>query len=151
MNKIRGGKIAADKHRHLVALILFILLSCSGERPAMAAEQAADVAVEESIIKFSQNEFPRVANLCVELRNNTDKTAANLDLEIRYNDADGYLIRKTVLKNKLTEAIPPRESRKYKIPLKGDVFNERNEEYPYARSSEVGHFEVKVLKVKFSR
>ena len=117
----------------------------------MAEDGVKDIEIIEAVINFSQNEFPHVAYLRMELKNNGDKNIANLNFKISYYDTKGYLIRGVVLKNKLTEAIPPGKARKYKIRLNCDVFNERNEEYPYSQRDEIDNFDVKILNVKFAR
>ena len=128
-----------------------MLSAYSGEKTVMAEEHVKDIEIVETAINFSHNELPDAAYLSLELKNNGDKKIANLNFEIGYYDAEGCLIKRVVLKNKLTEAIPPGEARKYRIRLNGDVFNERNEEYPYSRSSEVNEFDVKILNIKFAR
>ena len=138
-------------HKYSIILICSILLSCAGENTVMAGESVKDVDIIETAINFSQTEFPHVAYLYMALKNNGDKNIANLNFEISYYDADGYVIKKVVLKNKLTETIPSGETRKYKIRLKGDVFNERSEEYPYSQGNEVDDFSVKILTVKFAQ
>ena len=148
---IKHGPIKTIKSRCLMVIVFCVLFSFFVEKGEPAGESVKDVEVMDSTIVFSQNKFPHVANLCIELKNNGDKNIANLDLEVSYYDKDDYLLKKVVLKNKLTESIPSGEARRYKIALNGDVFNERNEEYPYLRSSDVGEFDVKVLNVKFSR
>lgn len=132
-------------------LICLTLLSCLGAKAAAAEDPVKDIEITEATIKFSRSEFPRTAYLYTELKNNGGKDIANLDFEISYYDKESYLIKKVVLKNKLTEAIPSGEARKYRIRLTGDVFNERHEKYPYSRSSEVDDFDMKILNVKFTR
>ncbi len=147
--KNKNSKMA--KNRFLALAILLISLSYPGEKTVMAEEYVKDIKIIDTSIVYSQYELPRVADLCVELKNNGDKKIANLNFEVSYYDTEGYPMKKVVLKNKLTEAIPPGEARKYKIRLNGDVFNDRNEEYPFSRSGDVGEFDVKILNVKFAR
>jgi len=133
-------------------LISLALLSYPGPEAAMAAgEGVKDIEVAESAIDFDRDEFPHFACLRIELKNNGDKSITNLNLEVSYYDAEGYTVKRVILKDRLTEAIPPGEARKYKIRLNGDVFNERNEEYPYSQRGEVDDFDVKILNVKFGR
>jgi len=75
----------------------------------------------------------------------------NLSLEISYYNDEENLMKKIILKNRLTGAIPPGESRKYKIRLNGNVVNERNAEYPYLQWGDVNEFDVKVVNVKLGR
>jgi len=117
----------------------------------MAKDGIENIEIIESSINFSQNDSPRAAYLYLDLKNNGDKKVANLNLEVTYYDADGYLIKRSVLKNKLTEEIPPGEIRKYKIRLRGDVVNVKHEEYPYSQQDKVGEFDVMVASVKFAR
>lgn len=117
----------------------------------MAEEDVRNIEIIESAINFSHSEVPHAAYLLMELKNNGDKSIANLNFRITYYDAKGYTIKKVVLKNKLTEAIPPGESRKYKIRLNYNVFNERNAEYPYSQRADVDDFDIEILHVKFSR
>lgn len=117
----------------------------------MADEYVKDVEIIDSSISYPQYKVPHIAYLSMELKNNGDKKIANLNLEVSYYDTEGYPIKKVHLKNKLTEAIPAGESRKYKIRLSGDVFNDRNEEYPFSRSGDVGEFDIKISNVKFAR
>ena len=139
------------KNKYSIILFCLMLSAYSGEKTVMAEEHVKDIEIVETAINFSHNELPDAAYLSLELKNNGDKKIANLNFEIGYYDAEGCLIKRVVLKNKLTEAIPPGEARKYRIRLNGDVFNERNEEYPYSRSSEVNEFDVKILNIKFAR
>ena len=117
----------------------------------MAEEGVGGIEVVDTAIKFAQDEVPHVAYLYMTLKNNGDKKIENLIFEIRYYDEEECLIKKAVIKNKLTEEISPKETKKYKIRLRGDVFNERNEEYPYTKGGEFDSFDVKILNVKFSR
>jgi hypothetical protein len=139
------------KNRYPALFIFLIFLSYFGGKAAIAEDGVKNVEIIEAAINFSQNEFPHVAYLRMELKNNGDKNVANLNFKITYYDEKGYVIKKVVLKNKLTDAIPPGEARKYKIRLNCDVFNERNEEYPYSERYEVDDFDVKILSVKFAR
>lgn len=136
---------------HLVSVVFLIFLSCFTGKAAVADEYVKNIEIIEPSISYTQYELPRIAYLCMELKNKGDKKIANLDLEVSYYDTEGYPMKKVILKNKLTEVIPSGEARKYKIRLNGDVFNDRNEEYPFSRSAEVGEFDVKVLNVKLAR
>jgi len=138
------------KNCYPVLFILLMFLACFGGKTAMADEGMKDIEIIEAAINFSQNEFPHVAYLRMELKNNSGRNVVNLNFKISYYDVNGYVIKKVVLKNKLTEAIPPGEARKYRIRLNCDVFNERNEEYPYSQRYEVDDFDVKILNVKFA-
>lgn len=130
----------------LLAIAVYMIISPG--KAVSAGEYAKDIEVIEAAVNFSQNEFPRIAYLTMELKNNGDKNIANLDIEISYYDAGGELIKKVSLKNRLTENIPSGEARKCRIRLKGNVFNERYEEYPYSRHGEVERFDVKISNVK---
>ena len=112
----------------------------------MAAGPVKDIEMIDTSISFTQAETKCVAYLCVELKNHSAKNIANLNLEISYYDINGHPIKKVVLKNRLAGAIPSGETRKYKILLNGDVFNDRYEEYPYSRRGDVEEFDVKILK-----
>lgn len=133
-----------------VLFVFMIFLSCFGGSPAVAEDGVKDLEIIEGAINFSQNELRRNAYLYMELKNNGDKKIANADFVISYCDTKGYSIKKVVLKNRLNEAIPPGETRKYKIRLNYDVFNDRNEEYPYSQRSEIGDVDIKILKVRFA-
>ncbi|MDD5135906.1 MAG: hypothetical protein PHX20_02410 [Candidatus Omnitrophica bacterium] len=144
-------RIATLLYRSTAILICFILLSCFSPKAVTAEEGAKDLEIVESAVDFNRNEFPYGAYLCMELKNKSDRDIANANFEIVYYDTDDYLMKRTVLKNKLPEPIPRGETRRFKMHLKGRVMNERNEEYPYSQSDEVGEFDVKVLSVKFGR
>ena len=134
-----------------IIFVFLMLLSFFYGKPVMAKDGIENIEIIESSINFSQNDSPRAAYLYLDLKNNGDKKVANLNLEVTYYDADGYLIKRSVLKNKLTEEIPPGEIRKYKIRLRGDVVNVKHEEYPYSQQDKVGEFDVMVASVKFAR
>ena len=104
----------------------------------------------ESAIKMNHQEFPAAAYLYMTLKNNGDRKVSNIALEISYYGKEDYLIMKAVVKNALNDAIPARETRKYKVRLNGDVVNARNEQYPYSRQEEVAEFDIKIRNVKFA-
>lgn len=139
------------KNKYSILLIWLMLLSCLSARPVMAEDYAKSVEVVRGDINFSQTEFPRVAYLYMELKNNGDRDIENLNFRITYYDKEECLIKKVVMKDKLNEPIPSGESRKCRVRLKGDVFNVKNEEYPYSEKEEVGEFDIKILNVKFAK
>ena len=139
------------KNRYYLIAICLILSFCLSAKTAAGEEYAKNIEILESRISIDYSALPSIAYLCIELKNNGDKNIANLNFEMRYNDADGYLIEKAVLKNALTETIPPGETRKYKIRLKGDIVNIEHEQYPYAHSNKVNDFHVTIKDVKFAR
>ena len=128
----------------LVPLVLSAFLLCSFDGVAATKEAADDIEVVRSDISFTLNEFPRAAFLNVGLKNNSPKEIKNANLEIIYYDADGNVVKKIVLRNRLTSSIPAGQTKEYKIRLKGDFVNERNEEYPYTERDSVEEFEVRV-------
>lgn len=137
------------KNRHALILIFLMLISFPAGKAAIAADPLKDIEIIEPAINFTSSESQYAAYLCMELKNTGTKNIANADIEVRYYDPEGHLVKKAVLKNKLTEIIPPGEKQKYRIRLKRDVFNERYEEYPYSHRGEVNEFDVKILNIKF--
>ena len=132
-------------------LIFLISLSSSGERQLMAKEDAENIEIINTSINCNQSEFPRSTYIYLEFKNNNDKDVANINFQIAYYDVDDCLIKKIILKNKFNDVIPSGKVRKYKIRLNCDVFNEKNEEFPYLRRDEVNSFEVKILNVRFAK
>ena len=127
-----------------------MLFFCLIAKKATAEEYIKNIEMGESSIKIDQSELPPVAYLYIELKNNGDKNVSNLTFEITYYDPEGYLLEKSVLKNALTEVMPKRETRKYKIRLKGDAINTEHEEYPYSQLNKVNGFDIKIAGVKLS-
>jgi hypothetical protein len=138
------------KYRYSVAFLCLAILLLSGAAVSAAGEYMNNVAIGETDIKIDQSEFPPVAYLYVELKNSGDKKIANVNFEVSYYDAEGYLLQKAVLKNALTKAMPQKGALKYKIRLKGDVLNTEHEEYPYSQLNKVGGFDIKITGVKIS-
>lgn len=132
----------------IIFICLMLLLSLSAEN-AMAEEYIKNVAIGDTSIKFDQSEFPPVAYLYMKLKNNGDKNISNLTLEITYYDSEGYLIKKSAVKNALTGAMPKGEERKYKIRLSGDIVDTEHEQYPYSQQDKVNGFDVKITGIKF--
>ena len=126
-----------------------LLLSLSA-KSIMAEEAIKNIEIGEADVRFDQKEFPPVAYLYIELKNNSDKKVSNLTFEISYYETEGYLIQKSVLKNALTEAMKKGETRKYKIRLKGDIVNTEHEQYPYSQQNKVNGFDIKITSVKFA-
>jgi hypothetical protein len=121
----------------------------------MAAKVAMEdyikgIDIVEADINLDQSEFPTAAYLCLELKNNTDKNISELTFGINYYEAEGYMIKKVTVKNKLIEILPKGESRRYKIRLKGDVVNMENEEYPFSKQNKVSEFDIKITGIKFA-
>ena len=137
-------------NRYSIILISLMILSCLNTQKVMGEDYTKNVEVGEMSIKLDRNEFPPLAYLYIELKNTGDKKISNLNLEISYYGSDSYLIKRAVVKNALTEAIPKQESRKYKICLKGDVINPAHEQYPYSVRDKVSEFDVKVINVNFA-
>ena len=127
-----------------------MLLLCLSAKRAAGEEYIKNIDVGEANIKIDQSELPPTAYLYVELKNNGDRNVANLTFEISYYDPEGYLIEKAVVKNALTEIMPKREARKYKIRLSGDVINIEHEQYPYSQQSKVNDFDIKIINIKFT-
>jgi hypothetical protein len=127
-----------------------MLLLCSGTKKAAAVEYTDNVEVGEADIRVDRNERPPIFYLIMEFKNNGDKKVSNLNFEISYYAKEGYLIKKVLMKNALTEEIPQRESRKYKIRLRNDFFDDKNEQYPYSRKNEVAEFDIKITNVKLA-
>lgn len=122
-----------------------ILLSAHVIHPA----EDESVEIVDASIDIDHKQFYPVAYLCVTLKNNGDKKISNLTFEISYYDGE-YLAQKAVVKNALKEALPVEETRKYKIPLKGDFVNRENAEYPYGQHDKANEFDVKILDVKYA-
>lgn len=131
-----------------ICLILLMSLTAGG---AMAEDYIKNIETGEARIESGHNEFSPPAYLCVEFKNNGDKNIANLTFEISYYDQGGYLLKKSVIKNALIEAIPKREARKYRVRLKGDFVNTAHEQYPYEQHDKVSEFDIKIIKVKFGK
>jgi hypothetical protein len=138
------------KNRYFAIFICLMALLSLSAGIAMAEDYIKNIEIGESDIKFDKSELPHVAYLYVELKNNGDKKISNLNIEISYYDTEGYFMEKSLVKNALNEAIPKEKTRKYKIPLKGDIVNIEHEQYPYARQSKVGEFDIKITGVKFA-
>ena len=138
------------KSRYSMIFICLIVLLCLSSEKAVGEEYIKNVETGEAHIKIDQNEFPPVAYLYIELKNNGDKTISNLTFEISYYETGGYLIKRAIIKNALTETIPKGEARKYKIRLNGDVMNTKNEQYPYSQHDKVSEFDVKIVSVKLA-
>lgn len=138
------------KNKYPVIFICLTLLLCMGAKRAVAEKYINNVEVGEADIKLNRSEHPPVAYLIIDFKNNGDKKISNLNFEISYYAKEGYLIDKALIKNALTEGIPRGETRKYKIPLKNDYFNTRNEQYPYSRHEEVSEFDLKITAVKLT-
>ena len=111
-------------------------------------EYAKNIEIAESSISMNHQEFPTIAYLYITLKNNGDRKVTNATFEISYYGKEGYLIKKAIIKNALNDAIPARETRKYKVRLNGDVVNARNEQYPYSQEDGVGEFDIKIINVK---
>ena len=126
-----------------------MLLLCLNAGKVTGEEYTKNIETVEANIKFDQTELPPVAYLYIELKNNGDKNVSNLTFEISYYDAMGYLIKKSVVKNALTESMPKGKARKYKVRLNGDVVNLDHEQYPYSRHDKVNDFDIKIINVKF--
>lgn len=140
------------KNRYFIIFICLILLLYSGAKIALGAEDyTKNIETGEANIDFSKTEFPPVAYLYVEFKNNGDQKISNLNFEISYYDKDNYLVKKCVIKNALNEALGQGENKKYKICLNGDVFNIEHEQYPYSQSDEVNDFKIRIISVKFAR
>jgi len=136
------------KNKYLFILMLSISLSCLTAGKGMAEDYIKNIEIGDSSIKMDQKEFPPAACLYIELKNNGDKKISNVTFAINYFDTEGYSLKKVVVKNALTEAIPKRETRKYKIRLKGDVVNIEREQYPYSMQGKVGEFDIKIISAK---
>jgi len=138
-------------YKYPAIFICSILLLFLSATKAVGEDYIKNIEVGESSIKFVENEFNPPAYLYLELKNNGDKNVANLTFEISYYDAEGYLLQKAVVKNALTDSLPKKETRKYRIRLNGDVINIEHEQYPYSQHDKVGDFDIKILKIKFGR
>ena len=144
-------KIVKGDERVAVALLICsIFFFSSWVMKAEGDEHIKDVEILESAIDIDHHEFPPVAYLYVTLKNASGRKVSNATFGISYYGEGGYLIKDSVVKNALNAIIPAGETRKYKVRLNGDVVNERNAQYPYARQDEVAGFDVKILNVRSS-
>jgi hypothetical protein len=135
------------KCRYIAIFACLSFFLFSGIEEARGGDSVKNVEITESEITVDHKQLPFVAYLHIALKNNGDKKVSNLTLRISYYDEENHLIHKAVVKNALNEAIPPKETREYKIRLSGDYFNSKNEQYPYSRPNEVDEFDVEILNV----
>ena len=105
----------------------------------------------ETDINYEHEEMSFVAYLCTTLKNNGDKKISNLALQIIYYDNDDNVIHKAVIKNALNKPISPGETQKYKIRLRNDFVNVRNEQFPYDRANEINEYDVNIMNVKLAK
>lgn len=136
------------KYKYITVLACAMLL-LAGMADAKPDDYIQNIEIEESGIVFNQQEFPRAAYLGVTLKNRGDRKVSFLAFEIKYYDEETYLIKKAVIKYKLSEIMEGGETRKYKIRLKGDIINLTNAEYPYAQSNEVDSYDLNIINAKF--
>lgn len=137
------------KHKYHIIFICLIFLFFPGTLKAGGDEYIQNIEITETAIDIDHQAFPPVAYLYVTLKNNGDRKISNATLGINYYGKGSYLIKKTVIKNALNNTMLAKETRKYKVRLNGNVFNARNEQYPYSQAGEVDEFEVKIINVKF--
>ena len=129
---------------------------CAGWKNAADEEYVKNIEIGDASIDFNLHEFPVIAYLRAEFKNNGDKKISNLTLEIKYYDDESFLLEKAVIKDALTEAVPKGEAIpkgekvKYKIRLKGDIVNIEHEQYPYSQQEKVSRFEIKIISVRFA-
>jgi hypothetical protein len=136
------------RHKYHIIVICSIFLLSLGVLKAEGDEYVKNIEMTEADINMNHQEFPAGAYLYVTLKNNGDRKVSNVTFEISYYGKEGYLIKKSRIKNALNDAIPAREMRKYKVRLNGNVVNARNEQYPYSQQDEVAEFDVKIVSVK---
>jgi len=138
------------KYIYRTVFICAILLLSAAAKDASGDERAKDVEIAKADIYIDYQQLPAAAYLCVTLKNNSDRKVSKLNFEVRYYDEEDYLIQKAIVKNTLNEAVPPGETGKYRIRLKGDIVNIDNEQYPYDQASRVARYDVKIIKVGFA-
>lgn len=138
------------RNKYPAILICLMFLLCSDAKRTVAEEHINNVEIGEADIRIDRSEHPPVAYLIIDFKNNGDKKISNLNFEISYYAKEGYLIKKALVKNALTENIPQGETRKYKIPLSSDFFDTKKEQYPYSRHEEVSEFDLKITNVKLA-
>ena len=138
------------KYKRYIIFICAIFLFSLVIPQARGDDYIKNVEIKESDINFDCHQCPPVAYLYITLMNNGDKKVANLSFEISYYSEGGYLIHKAIVKNALNETIPPKESRKYKVLLRGDFFNVQYEQYPYSQNEKVGDFHIKIINAKLT-
>ncbi len=135
----------------LIIFICAIILLTTGLSLAAGDDYIKNVELVEATIDIDHDHFPVAAYLCVTLKNNGGQKVANLNLEIKYYDAENYVMQKAIVKNGLNEPVKQGETKKYKIRLKGDIVNIDRAQYPYERSNEVAAFTVNIINVKLAR
>ncbi|MDD5423251.1 MAG: hypothetical protein PHT32_07540 [Candidatus Omnitrophica bacterium] len=136
--------------RAVFACAVFFMVFSTADL-ARGEDHAKEIEVVEADIKMNYQEVPAVAYLYLTLKNNGGLNISNMTLKIGYFGEGDYLIHKTIVKNALNNILPKGETRKYKIRLRGDFNNERNEQYPYSRSAEINDFDIKIINVKIAR
>ena len=95
--------------------------------------------------------------LSIRLQNTDHRNVENLSLEISYYTKDEILIQKSVVKKALSESIPAKQERKYRIHLNrynktlfGSLDTKSQGQYPYSRADEVDGLRIKVKDVYLS-
>lgn len=127
-----------------------MLMLSAGMAEAAGEDHIKNIEITESDINIERPEMQAVAYLCVTLKNNGGRKISNLNFEVRYYDENDDLIKKTIVKNALNKAIPPGESQKYKIRLKGSIVDIENAQFPYERSASIDTFDVKIIDARLA-
>ncbi|MEI7752545.1 MAG: hypothetical protein WCJ71_10730 [Candidatus Omnitrophota bacterium] len=138
--------------------ILFICLIFLGASLGFAQDGSVEVtnASIDPQPQEGQGENGNMA-LSIGLKNNDHRKVENASLEISYYAKDGVLIQKNIIKKALSESIPAKEERKYRIHLNrynkalfGSLDTKSQGQYPYSRAKEVEGLRVKVMDVNWS-
>ncbi|MDD5496644.1 MAG: hypothetical protein PHP46_06055 [Candidatus Omnitrophica bacterium] len=138
------------KYKYLMILMCLMLLAAPSMAKSEADEYIKNIEMVDSKIEMDLGHFPKTAYLYIKLKNNGDRGVSNARLEVSYYGDGDYLIKKVIIKKALNEPLPEGGERGYRIPLRGDVFNVRNEQYPYSYQEGVSEFDVKILNVSLS-
>ncbi|MFA5143520.1 MAG: hypothetical protein WC522_05080 [Candidatus Omnitrophota bacterium] len=135
------------------AVIFTCLLSSLFSSSAGGAEDKDyinNVVITNETIDIERSKTPILAYLYITVNNNGGRKIANLALEMSYYGEGGYLIKKVIVKDALNDPVPPGQARRYKVCLRDNFVNEKNEQYPYSRIGEVVEFDLKVAAVKLA-
>lgn len=130
-----------------------MLLPLSGIAAASTKATTDDyiknIEIVETDIDYDQQEFPPAAYLRLTLKNGGDRNVSYLAFEVKYYEEGDYLIKKTIVKYKLSEVMEGGQTQKYKIRLKGDIVNLTFAQYPYAQANKVDSYDLKIVDAKF--
>lgn len=114
---------------------------------------AENIVVTKSMeIKLEADaKTPSVNNafLYVAFENQGSADISGLDIEILYYTKDNFLISKEVLEKALTEPIPSKEVKKYKLYLGNSVETSyEHAAYPFEQLKSLDHYEVQAVNIK---